>query len=146
MPIVDLSRPPDELKLHGARVRISIAVSVMEREELDAVGLQQPAPLAIAALIDTGASITVINPEVAQRCGLRRTGQVRVSAVGTTGDFPEYSASLLFPDSPLHGFETIRVVACKLVGQPVACLIGRDVMRRWKLSYDGRSGAVQVEE
>jgi predicted aspartyl protease len=146
MPIVDLSCPPEELKLNGARLRVSIAVSRLEREEYEAVGLSLRAPLTIAALIDTGASITVINPEVAERCGLRRTGQVRVSAVGSAGDYPEYSASLQFPEAGLHEFQVVRVVGCKLIGQPVACLIGRDVMRHWKFSYDGRSGAVQVED
>ena len=96
MPTVDLSCPPDELKVHGARVRVTIAVSTMEREEFNSVGLQRPAPLSLSALIDTGASITVINTEVAERCGLRRTGLVRVSAVGNAGDFQARSHAVPF--------------------------------------------------
>jgi hypothetical protein len=30
--------------------------------------------------------------------------------------------------------------------QDVSCLLGRDVLERWNLTYDGRSGLVEVEE
>jgi hypothetical protein len=40
----------------------------------------------------------------------------------------------------------MSLVACPLPEQDVACLLGRDVLERWNLTYDGRSGLVEVEE
>src|ERR1035438_3238753 len=82
---------PNDLQQEGPRVRIIISAP---REEIDdgrAVGLDYPDPISVLALVDTGASLTVINPELAQSCKLRQTGFAKVSAVGNQGDYPRYA-------------------------------------------------------
>jgi predicted aspartyl protease len=115
-------------------------------EEGRAVGLEFPEPFQITGLIDTGASITVINPQVAQTCKLRQTGFAQLLAAGSSGRYPEHAAAISFPNSGLKGFEAIKVVACPIVRQPYSCLIGRDILSRWVLTYDGIGGQVLIEE
>ncbi|MGH9580107.1 MAG: retroviral-like aspartic protease family protein [Terriglobales bacterium] len=97
-------------------------------------------------MVDTGASVTVINPEIARTQKLRQTGYAQIIAAGGSGRYAEHAAAISFPGTGLQRFDPIRVVACPIVRQPVSCLIGRDILRRWLLTYDGRTGRVQIED
>jgi predicted aspartyl protease len=146
MATVELSWPADDLQQDGPWMWISITNPKMELEEARSVGLEFPKPLRMKALVDTGASLTVINPEVAKTWKLRQTGFAKIVAAGSSGTYAEHAAAIEFPDTNLRGFDPIRVVACPIVGQWFSCLIGRDILRRWHVSYDGRSGHVRIEE
>jgi predicted aspartyl protease len=147
MTVVSLPDSSTELLQHGPRIRISISAPQMEIEEGRAVGLDYPPPLLLTALIDTGSSLTVLNPEVAVSCKLRPTGIAKVSAAGAVGRWVEYAATISFPDHGLKRFELIRVVGCPLpLQERSSCLIGRDLLRRWFFSYDGKTGNCTIEE
>jgi predicted aspartyl protease len=109
------------------------------------VGLEFP-ELPVRALIDTGASLTIINPQIAATCKLKQTGHQKINAVGgEAGEYPEYAAAIRFPESELPGLGTARVVACPIIRQPFfSCLIGRDILQKWLLIYNGRSGEVEI--
>lgn len=98
------------------------------------------------ALIDTGASLTVINPQIAKTCKLLQTDWNRITTVGgMAGRYPAYAAAISFPRSDLPGFDVIRVVACPIIEQPFfSCLIGRDILRKWLLKYDGPNGQLEI--
>lgn len=129
-----------ELQREGPRIRIVISAPQEEIEIGSAFAIQYPEPFSIFALIDTGASLTVINPELAQSCKLAQTGFTKVSSAGRIDDYPTYAARIQFIGTTLRGFEVIPVVGCRLPQQAISCLIGRDILRRWKFTYDGRSG------
>jgi hypothetical protein len=82
-------------------------------------------PLTIMAMIDTGASVTVINNEVAVTFVC--SDPVRRPPV-----------------------ERLRSFACGRSSLPrqegIACLLGRDVLERWALFYDGTNGELWVED
>ena len=117
----------------------------IELDEARIIGLEFPSALEVNALIDTGASVTVINPEVAASQKLRHTGFAFIAAAGSSGRYTEHAAAIQFPGTDLMGFDPIRVVACPIVRQPVSCLIGRDILRKWLLTYDGHTGRVRIE-
>jgi gag-polyprotein putative aspartyl protease len=133
------------LRLGGLKIRVEIAWSQAEAKLAWSIGLTRE-PLTIMALIDTGASATVINPEVAITCGLRRTGDVNISSAGGVGRYPEYVGAICFPGSDLTTLDPVRLVACPLPGQEVACILGRNILERWRLVYDGRTGEVHIED
>jgi hypothetical protein len=87
-------------------------------------GRQIPA-VVVNALIDTGASSTVITPEVADQLSLVHTGFSVVQSVQDEQERPEYFCRLNFPWG--IGIE-IPVVACPLPGIEYGCLIGREVL------------------
>jgi predicted aspartyl protease len=135
-----------DLRENGPRIQVRIGHSEMEYAQSRLFGVELPEPLVVKGLIDTGASITVINPKVAESRQLRQTGFTILSAAGSQAKYPEYVASMSFPGSGLRGFDLIRVVACQLPSQPIACLLGRDILRRWLLTYNGKSATVSISE
>jgi len=145
MPVVKLPFTPTDLILQGPHIAILISATRVEVEEGRSLGLEFP-ELPMRALIDTGASLTVINPEIAKTCKLKQTGHQMINAVGgQAGEYPAYAAALSFPGTELPSLNATRVVACPIIRQPFfSCLIGRDIMRKWLLTYDGRTGDVEI--
>ena len=145
MPVVKLPFTPTDLILQGPHIAILISATRVEVEEGRSLGLEFP-ELPVRALIDTGASLTVINPEIAKTCKLKQTGHQMINAVGgQAGEYPAYAAALSFPGTELPSLNATRVVACPIIRQPFfSCLIGRDIMRKWLFTYDGRNGEVEI--
>lgn len=96
-------------------------------------------PEEIQAMIDTGASITAINVSAAQRIGLPVTGSARIGGVTGASDMPVYGALLRFPD-PKIDFDPIPIAGATMGGAPFEMLIGRNILCRMLLSYDGKKG------
>ena len=42
--------------------------------------------------------------------------------------------------------EVIQVLCCELPEQPIQCLLGRDVLSRWLVTYDGTIGEWCIAE
>jgi predicted aspartyl protease len=135
-----------DLRRSGPKIRVTISQPLSALAAAKQAGVGVKGPFTVTALIDTGASRTVITPQLAATCGLRQTGLARISSAGHITDRPEYAGAIHFPDQELKGFDPVSLVACPLPEQDVACLLGRDVLERWNLTYDGRSGFVEIEE
>ncbi|HEY3618520.1 MAG TPA: retropepsin-like aspartic protease [Candidatus Sulfotelmatobacter sp.] len=136
---------PSNLLLEGPHIEILISTTSPELEEGRAIGLEF-SELRVHALIDTGASLTVINPQIASTCNLLQTDWNRITTVGgMAGSYPAYAAAISFPETDLARFDVIRVVACPIIEQPFfSCLIGRDILRKWLLIYDGPNGQLEI--
>jgi predicted aspartyl protease len=135
-----------DLRRTGPKITVMIGHPKATRAIAQKKGVELQKPLRVEALIDTGASRTVINPQVAATCGLQQTGLARISSAGHITERQEFVCAIHFPGQELSGFDPTSLVACPLPEQDVSCLLGRDVLERWNLSYDGRSGLVEVEE
>ncbi|HET9408807.1 MAG TPA: TIR domain-containing protein [Candidatus Sulfotelmatobacter sp.] len=137
---------PRKLLLEGPHLQMTISTTRPELDEGRAIGLEYR-ELAVHALIDTGASLTVINPQIASTCKLLQTDWNRITTVGgMAGSYPAYAAAISFPGSELPGFDVIRVVACPIIEQRYfSCLIGRDILRKWLFTYDGPNGEIEIQ-
>jgi len=73
---------------------------------------------------------------------------VVVAATSVAGFYPDYESALTaisFPGTDLLSFDAIRVVACPIIRRPFfSCLIGRDILQKFRLTYDGRTGEVEI--
>ncbi|MFQ6007525.1 MAG: hypothetical protein ACE5K8_01095 [Candidatus Zixiibacteriota bacterium] len=107
-------------------------------EKLEKEGKEIP-NVRVRALIDTGASCTVILPEIAQRVGLIHTGYEKITSVQDEQRQPVYFGAILFP---WGAAKEIPLVACPL--KHFGCLIGRDVLLHWYLTYDGPNGTIVI--
>lgn len=134
------------LHLEGPHIPILVSATLFEVQEGRNVGLEFP-ELPVRALIDTGSSLTVINPEIAATCKLKQTGFQKISAVGgLAGEYPEFAAAISFPGTEISRLGAARVVACPIIRQPFySCLIGRDILQKWLFTYDGRTGEIAIE-
>lgn len=100
----------------------------------------------IHGLIDTGATVTIVNPQLAHSCKLPLIGAVSIHAAGHSGKYHEHLASVSFPESDLEHFSYLRVVACPIASKEVSCLIGRDILQHWELRYNGMLGQFSIQD
>ena len=101
----------------------------------------KPVPvIQIQALIDTGASGSVITPRVVQELGLIQTGFQKITSVNNEEEQPQYFAKIQLPWGT---HKDISVVACPLKGG-IECLIGRDILMHWNFIYNGKDGFITI--
>ncbi|MGA7652662.1 MAG: hypothetical protein WBQ52_11055 [Terracidiphilus sp.] len=124
---------------------IKVIVRHTEDEIRLGVGLDYPEPVAVTALLDTGAQTTIINSVLATSRKLTMTNaNVPVRGIGGRCLCDEYACSISFPDSDLPGIGTAKILARKFEEAGYSCLIGRDILRFWKLEFDARAGQVII--
>lgn len=125
-----------------------IGVSQARRGALLAAGQPVPNLIQVRGLVDTGASGTCVDPSVLKTLGLSPTGIVTLNTPSTgaqphTAD--QYDVSLAIPSSvPTHApllVPNLAVVCAELlIAQGFHALIGRDILSRCLLSYNGLTG------
>jgi len=93
----------------------------------------------VKALVDTGASSTVITPRVADQLGLVHTGFQKVSSVQDEQERPVYYGFIIFP---WGSGKEIPIVSCPL--KNLDCLIGRDILMHWYFNYNGPDGSIVI--
>lgn len=125
-----------------------VGVSHAKRTAL--VAAKQPVPnvAQVLALVDTGASGTCVDPSVLQSLALTPTGSAMVNTP-STGAQPvsadQYDVSIFVPGSdatqaPLVVPNLPVICAELLLAQGFHVLIGRDILSRCLLSYNGTAG------
>jgi len=128
----------------GPVVNAGIMVGDARQQALQDAGQDIPAPQLIRALVDTGAGISGVDPAVLKALGLTQTGEAEIHTPSTKGVAvvtPTYDvkiAILAGRPGDLHFIsETIQVTATDLTVQGLQALIGRDILKRCILHYNG---------
>ena len=145
---VDLYWDPFDQADPGPLINVLLMNS---RDVIDAgtaVGLEYPEPRPVRALLDTGASITVVSKASASSCKLFQTSEgSEITAIGSTHKCGEHAGSISFPDTNLRPFDSVRIVSAVFAKERnYACLIGRDILRNWVIEFDGRSKRVTIKD
>lgn len=95
-----------------------------------------PPVVQATALIDTGASGSVVQAGLLAPLGLNPVGVIPISTPTTSNtSCAQYAVQMIMP----HGFIELTVIEAPLQGQNIQALIGRDVLRHCLLIYDGVS-------
>jgi TIR domain/gag-polyprotein putative aspartyl protease len=111
------------------------------------IGLEYPEPFKTKALLDTGAAVTVISKALAKHCKLYQTGITEIKTLGSLQKCGEYAAAISFPGTSLRPVDPIRIISADFIKEPYhACLIGWDVLRNWKITFDGRLNRVTISD
>ncbi|MEA2491535.1 MAG: hypothetical protein QOH21_3327 [Acidobacteriota bacterium] len=97
------------------------------------------APVQVTALVDTGASGTVLNPAIIRQLGLNPVGTALIHTPSTTAPVQcnRYQINVYFPQGVV--VEDVVAIEAPLGGQSIQCLIGRDVLRNGLLVYVGHA-------
>jgi predicted aspartyl protease len=112
------------------------------------IGLEYPAPRPMKALLDTGASVTVISKVFANYLKLFQTSEgSEITAIGATHRCGEHAGAISFPGTNLRPLDPIRIVSAVFAKERhYACLIGRDILRNWVIRFDGRSKKITIRD
>ncbi|HEX8407715.1 MAG TPA: retroviral-like aspartic protease family protein [Thermoanaerobaculia bacterium] len=126
MPSFEISVP--DLQTTGPILQVFVGPS---RELISALGSELTAsPIAVTALVDTGAAATVITSEAARLLGLQSVGAVSVHTPTTIDPVLCRQFHVNVYLSAAFPVENIVVIEAPLTGQSFQCLIGRDVLSR----------------
>lgn len=116
-------------------VDLQISIGTAAEEALARAGKPLPEPIPITALIDTGASGSVIQKGLPDQMGLKPVGAQSISTPTSTNvHCYQYRLRFLFPNRVV--FET-TVVEAPLRGQNIQCLLGRDLLSHAVFVYIG---------
>jgi hypothetical protein len=139
--------PSDQFH-RGPCMRVVVMNSHDVIEGWRALGLDCPDPRSVTALIDTGASVTVISRVFANYCRLFQTSEgSELTTLGATLRCGEHAGAISFPDTTLRPIDSLRIVSADFVGQRnYSCLIGRDVLQNWRITFDGPGKRVTIED
>ena len=99
-------------------------------------------PLRVSAMVDTGASASVIQEGLAAQLGLTPVGAILIHTASSTNvRCYEYEVQLVFPNEVVVAATAIEA---PLQGQAIQCLIGRDVLSHGVLIYNGVSNLFKL--
>ncbi|GBU22793.1 hypothetical protein R80B4_02705 [Fibrobacteres bacterium R8-0-B4] len=109
----------------------------------------------VCALLDTGATNSAIDKRLATDLQLKPVGKHEVRTANGTLIVPSYIVDLIFLDSPLSTVEHLLISECMLGYDPnaphdaphnFAMLLGRNVMARWNIVWNGPSSTVIISD
>lgn len=130
--------PPVVLNRIGPFIEVIITHPRIIQEKFKQQGKKIPR-VKVKALIDTGASSTVITPRVADQLGLVHTGYQKISSVQDEQQQPVYYGFIIFY---WGSGKEIPIVSCPL--KNLDCLIGRDILLHWHFTYNGPDGSIVI--
>lgn len=139
----------------GFNLPITVSASSMMRELEPGKAFKT---IVVMAHFDTGASNTMIDPKVAEFLELKAVGMSRGHTAGGPIEMPKYAIDIMFPRTELRQFTNLEVGSCQLPFNPdqsspnflsnnnFGVLIGRDIMARWNIVWNGPTSTVFISD
>lgn len=136
-----------QIDSNGPMLNAVVGVSDARSAAMIAEGEQPPDPIVLRGLVDTGASCTCVDPVHVEKLGIPPTGSTTLMTP-STGKNPvtvdQYDVSLAIYSSVVQSpcrIQNLPIVPAELKEkQGFDILIGRDVLSRCVLIYNGFSG------
>lgn len=100
----------------------------------------------VRAIIDTGAGGDCIDDDLARSLGLPVTDEGEISGVGGRHHAYIYTARIWVPHLDRLLFQPFTGVKLKQGEQWHQVILGRGFLRHFRLTYDGSTGAVELED
>lgn len=133
--------PSIGLQRQGPCVQVSIGLAQSIASQLLQQGQTLPKPISGIALIDTGASSTCIDSNVAQQLQLPVVNVVNVASASHTSTKQNvYPIQIEVVGLPIS-IEAPNAIGAALNSQGLIALIGRDVLQHCTLFYNGITGS-----
>ena len=123
----------------GPRTQIQVGVHSAVEKALASENKPVPNLEQGLALIDTGASKTSIDLELAKRLGLAPNGSIKLETAGGSQEALTFAFSFMLPSFPR--LDHPRGVGCNLAGQGILALIGMDLLSRCVFILNGPDGS-----
>jgi len=127
--------------VQGPIVELIVGLSAPRAQALKAAGTAVPPSITVKFLLDTGASSTVLDETIIAPLKLVPTGQIMVNTP-TTGGAPvarfQYDIALmLYHVDNSRFFQNLPIIATDFSAQKIGGLLGRDILSKCLLVYNG---------
>lgn len=130
------------LQTLGPRVPVQVALHPSAVKAASEKNQTILAPVPGWGLIDTGASITSLDRQVAHDLGLAPTGTMKLGTAGGPTDAPTYAFAVTIAGGT--SVNCARGVGCDLSGQGIILLLGMDALSSCILIVNGPDGMVSL--
>jgi len=144
---VDIKPSPIPLLLNGLNMGVIVSTATIFRSPQNPHSLNSSQ---ITAHFDTGASKTSIDIEFAKQLNLIPIGESPSHTAAGLRQATNFVIDLSFPGTNLQPFINLQISSCKLTNPtmplPFKMLLGRDVMSRWNIVWDGPSSTVIISD
>ena len=133
----------------GPTINIKVMQTNQRVEALKRAGQKFSSPMVVLGLIDTGASMSVLDPRIVASLGLAPRGVVSIHTPTTGAAYEKrmtYDALFIAGEEtgePLS--RTIEVVECELASQGFFALIGRNFLGACQFIYAGPRNSFTLE-
>lgn len=134
----------DRLTRIGPTIPVAIGLAPTFLAMFHSAGIPVPSPVTGLALIDTGASVCVIDDDAITGLGITPSGTMEVSTATGSAIRPTYAASISFPGTSLPNVNFTDFVGAPIGEHDIIALIGRSVLRHFVVIYNGPGGSVSV--
>ncbi len=123
------------LQAIGPVIEARIAIGSFLETSLKQGKQPVPSPIPVRAMIDTGASATVIQEGIPASLGIKPVGATLIHTPSSANvRCYEYLVRLVFPNNVIV---ECTAIGAPLQGQQIQCLIGRDILAHGVLIYIG---------
>ena len=106
----------------------------------------RPGIAGVHALVDTGATESCIDNLLAADLNLPIVDRKSVAGISGANTFNVYMAQVHVPAIPFTIYGMFTGVDLKKGGQVHSALLGRTFLQRFEMTYNGMTGAVQIEQ
>lgn len=131
----------------GPIVPLQVGIPKSLASILQAASQPIPPPVPGIGIVDTGAGSSCVDDGVVQKLGIQPVGVANVGTAGGLQTKATYPARFLFPGTNLPSMEFTSLIGADLSsfstpGSPqlLIALIGRDILSRFVLVYNGAQG------
>jgi len=151
---VGMSISPLPLLLTGMNISVAISTASAYLRN-PSFNKDLASKIIVMAHLDTGASRTSIDIGLAQHLKLLPTGISPSLTAGGLTTMPTFAADLSFPNTSLSAFVNLPIGSCRLnfnikgnLNDPknFAVLLGRDVLSRWNVVWNGPTSTVLIND
>jgi predicted aspartyl protease len=135
----------------GPVLQVLVEVPTPLAASFRTAGTPVPQPASGLALIDTGATCSAVDDSVVQALGVQPIGVVNVGTAGGIRQQAVYSARFSFPGSNIPAMEFAQLTGVDLRGHvvphlsiPLIALIGRDILSKFVMIYNGPNASITL--
>jgi len=144
---VSIITAPFPLMIDGLNIPVLISTASAYRSPIDPNSIKTAQ---ILAHFDTGATKTSIDIELAKELNLIPIGESPSHTAAGLRQATDFVIDLSFPGTNLRPFVNLQISSCKLTDPSMPLqfkmLLGRDVMSRWSIVWDGPSSTVIISD
>jgi hypothetical protein len=137
---------PFPLLLAGFNIQVVISTASADLQNPNFNKSLAVSKIAMAHL-DTGASKTSIDSSLAKELKLLTIGYSNGLTAGGPTRMPNFTIDLQFPNTDLKPFINLPISSCNLSGQQnFSILLGRDILSRWNIVWNGPTSTVIIND